>query len=45
MQEIHISLCIQNRLFIFFPNWWWPVGPKHVVELILNKLTVVFDLT
>lgn len=22
--------------------WWWHIGPKHVVELILNKWVVVF---
>jgi hypothetical protein len=36
---------IHSKLWIYFPflsNWWWPVEPKHVFELILNKWVVVF---
>jgi hypothetical protein len=33
--------CVFNLPFL--PTWWWPNGPKHVVEVIMNKWTILFD--
>jgi len=33
--------CIFNLPFL--PTWCWPHGPKHVVEVIINKQTILFD--
>ena len=36
-----IKLCCYLQ---FLPTWRWSVGPKHIVQLILNKWIIVFDL-
>jgi hypothetical protein len=45
MYETSFSVSILSCVFIFpfLPSRWWPVGLKHVIELIRNKQIVVFD--
>jgi hypothetical protein len=44
MYETDFAVSILSCVFIlpFLPSRWWPIGLKHVIELILNKQIVVF---
>jgi len=45
MYETDFSVSILSCVFILplLSSGWWPIGLKHVIELILNKQIVVFD--